>query len=199
MPLQAKNDMKWAILLPVFIFFADTMCVWPGPRFLGHVAFTLGQFSLLTALAFLIAVPVSIHYALKRQKPEFLACLCFIALWIMAVWSASLVRHRAIVRASRVGDQIVQALARYRDDNGDYPATLEKLCPDYLEQIPFTGLIGYPDFSYSSVLPGNYELRIDCPNWAFNFDSFIYWPSEKYPDHYGGRVERIGRWAYLHD
>ena len=102
-----KRMWRWVILLQVFAFFADTMCVWPAPRIIGFVAYALTPIPFLTAMAFVAAIPMSIHYALARQKRKLLACLCFIALWILAVWSAKLVRHRAIVRASQVGDQIV--------------------------------------------------------------------------------------------
>ena len=33
-----------------------------------------------------------------------------------------------------------------------------------------------------------------------NFDRFIYWPSEQYPNRIQGNgVERIGKWAYVHE
>ena len=39
---------------------------------------------------------------------------------------------------------------------------------------------------------GSYELRIDCTSGGINFDRFIYWPSETYPDRIqDNRVERI--------
>ena len=38
------------------------------------------------------------------------------------------------------------------------------------------------------------------PNGIMDFDVFFYWPSETYPDAiYGGVVERIGDWAYVHE
>jgi hypothetical protein len=45
-----------------------------------------------------------------------------------------------------------------------------------------------------------WELNIPCP-WGFiNWDVFFYWPTQRYPDYiYGGGVERIGKWAYVHE
>jgi hypothetical protein len=32
------------------------------------------------------------------------------------------------------------------------------------------------------------------------FDSLVYWPERTYPDFmYGGGVERIGDWVYVHE
>lgn len=70
-----------------------------------------------------------------------------------------------------------------------------------------TALLGEPD---GSATPKNYilkleenspwELRIRCPLGGINWDVFFYWPSEDYPDEiYGGVVERIGDWAYVHE
>ena len=135
-----------------------------------------------------------------------LSCLCFIGLWILAVGSANSLRHRAFVRASQVGDRLVQAIVQYRDHKGEYPDHLDRLVPGYLEEIPYTGMIAYPEFSYRKnrndiqTNPGSFELRIDCTSGGINFDRFIYWPSETYPDRIQDNgVERIGKWAYVHE
>ena len=190
---------RWVILLPVLTFLAGNMSVWPAPRFLRYVALGLVSFPPLTVFVFLFAVPASLWYALTRKWSKSAACLCFIGLWLPALWWGDSLRHRAFVRASQVGDQIVQGLAQYRDDTGALPEQLDHLCPDYLNELPYTGLIAYPHFTYTKK-PSDYELRIDCPSGGINFDTFIYWPSETYPDHIGGnRVERIGKWAYVHE
>lgn len=45
-----------------------------------------------------------------------------------------------------------------------------------------------------------WELRIDCGRGFLNWDVFFYWPTRDYPAHiYGGNVERIGDWAYVHE
>jgi hypothetical protein len=67
-------------------------------------------------------------------------------------------------------------------------------------------MIAYPEFSDSKdrndiqTNSGSYELRIDCPSGGINFDRFIYWPSETYPDRIQDNlVERIHKWAYVHE
>ena len=62
----------------------------------------------------------------------------------------------------------------------------------------FEPLLGPPDGS-RVVQGAPWELRINCPTGLLNHDTFIYWPTEKYPQHlYGGNTESIGEWAYVH-
>jgi hypothetical protein len=207
-----------AVLLPAITFLSQNMCVWPAPRFLGALALMLLSGSAFTALLFLAALPASVYFAAtslvyRNKDGEFvrrismtLSCLCFMGLWILAIGSAHSLRHWAFVQASRVGDHLVQALARYRADKGEYPDSLDRLVPGHLEEIPYTGMIAYPEFSYRKdrndirTNPGSFELRIDCTSGGINFDRFIYWPSETYPDRIQGNgVERIYKWAYVHE
>lgn len=208
----------WAVLLPAITFLSQNMCVWPAPRFLGGVALMLLWGSAYTVFFFLAALPASVYFVatsliyrnkdgeLVRRISMALSCLCFIGLYLLAIRSANSLRHRTFVQASRVGDRLVQALAQYRDDKGEYPDSLDRIIPGYLEEIPYTGMIAYPGFFYRKdrndiqTNPGSYELRIDCTSGAINFDRFIYWPSETYPDRIqDNRVERLYKWAYVHE
>ncbi len=62
----------------------------------------------------------------------------------------------------------------------------------------FEPLLGPPDGS-RTVQGAAWELRINCPTGLLNHDTFVYWPTQEYPQHlYGGRTEPVGRWAYVH-
>ncbi len=62
----------------------------------------------------------------------------------------------------------------------------------------FESLLGLPDGS-RVVHGAAWELRINCPTGLLNHDTFIYWPTQKYPQHlYGGSTEPIGQWVYVH-
>jgi hypothetical protein len=218
--MMSVTGLMWllAFLLPVLTFVGQNMCVWSAPRSLGDPSISLLYLSVLTVLMFLAAVLASIYLAvsgvfqrgtpgeLSRRISRALACLTFMGLWILAIGSARSLRHRAFDRASHAGNPIVQALAQYRHEKGHYPESLDQLVPGYLPRIPFTGLIGYPEFVYNKDRHANetradtYELAIFCPSAFMNFDRFFYWPSETYPDYLANqRVERIGTWAYLHE
>lgn len=61
------------------------------------------------------------------------------------------------------------------------------------------GWLGVPDGT-RTLRDARWELRIPCPSGGINWDVFFYWPGERYPEHiYGGSVERIGQWAYVHE
>ena len=62
---------------------------------------------------------------------------------------------------------------------------------------PLTGLGGWstpgPD--------GNpWVLYASVPSGVINFDEFLFLPNQNYPERdYGGRFQRLGRWAYYHE
>jgi hypothetical protein len=60
-------------------------------------------------------------------------------------------------------------------------------------------LLGPPE-GFRTLRDSPWELRIDCPRGMLNWDVFFYWPTQRYPNQiYGGSVERIGQWAYVHE
>lgn len=95
------------------------------------------------------------------------------------------------------------ALENFRRANGKYPARLRELTPDYLAEIPATGMIAFPDLRYrrgdaKNRLP-RYELRIQTSAGFLNFDALYYRPNGYEDLKSAGEVERIGDWAYLHE
>jgi len=43
-------------------------------------------------------------------------------------------------------------------------------------------------------------LQVYCPGPVKNFDTFLYFPNLNYPkEGYGGLIERVGDWAYVHE
>lgn len=220
--MSAKKIWIWAVSLPAYVLASECLCVLPGPRFLGGVGEVFAQvllwLSTFTVYVLVFAVPAVVYYAVRafvrRKKPgEFVGGLsksaawaCFVGLWFAATIGGLGVRHLAFVRASRVGDGIVGALAQFKRQTGAYPRELSELVPKYRAEIPYTGMIGYPRFDYMpdqhdiEHIPGEYDLRIRCPSGGLNWDRFLYWPGENYPDRIQGKpVERIRGWAYVHE
>ncbi len=63
----------------------------------------------------------------------------------------------------------------------------------------FEGLLGVPDGT-RDVENVPWELRINCSTGFLNRDVFFYWSIQKYPQKiYGGDVEKVADWAYVHD
>lgn len=143
----------------------------------------------------------------ERHIPCLLLCLFAWASLGLSFLGSESVRHlhqHWLSIASERAQPIVRALERYKVDTGVYPTQLFDLAPRYLSSIPSTGMAGYPTFKY--VLPcaqndvRSYELRVDTPQGALDWDCFVYWPEGNYPaEMYGGSVDRIGDWAYVNE
>jgi len=76
-------------------------------------------------------------------------------------------------------------------------ATIRELAGQAFTEV--ISLLGSPD-QERTVLDAEWELRVPCSSGFLNWDVFFYWPNESYSDYiYGGIVERIGKWAYVHE
>lgn len=101
---------------------------------------------------------------------------------------------------------LVDAITRFAQERRKPPAKLEDLVPAFLSEVPGTGVSAYPRFEFDQVggegqpHGSDWELRVSCPKGVLNWDVFFYWPSQDYPQQiYGGSVQRIGTWAYVHE
>jgi hypothetical protein len=62
----------------------------------------------------------------------------------------------------------------------------------------------YPEYRYTPNAT-NYEgnpwvITVFTPSGGINFDQFMYFPLTNYPKTgYGGWLERVGDWAYVHE
>jgi hypothetical protein len=67
------------------------------------------------------------------------------------------------------------------------------------DRLALEALLGPPN-GRRVLRDSPWELRIPCSVGILNWDVFFYWPTGRYPEQaYGGRTERIGRWAYVHE
>jgi hypothetical protein len=207
-----------AVLLPGLLYIGLTMCIWESPRALGGLADSLQTAAVLLSIP-IVAAPFAVIYYLTltllnlrvpaKRNGSLSACgawICYAALFGIAFGNGTHKRYSTFARATHPGAMIIEALDKYRSDQGHYPEHLDELVPKYLDSIPYTGLIAYPRFDYwkdrhdQEVAPGEYELRIFCPSGGINFDRFIYWPSQNYPPRIQGNgISRIGAWAYMHE
>jgi hypothetical protein len=174
--------------------FAVFVVLWAMPASLFYLAIAL--------------INVGVREKCLQAMSRFLACAVLCSLFFVAFKSAHAWRHVAFVRASEVGNEVVAALDKFHARAGVYPASLDELTPNLISNIPRTGMVGYPDFYYHksdgnrTLIDGNaeYELGIECPSGGLNWDRFFFWPDQDYPPFiYGGDIERIGNWAYVHE
>jgi len=67
-------------------------------------------------------------------------------------------------------------------------------------------MAAYPNYEYmcgeeAERFDGNpWVLLVRTPSGPINWDMFMYFPLQNYPEAgYGGRIEDVGDWAYVHE
>ncbi|MDZ4696985.1 MAG: hypothetical protein SGI86_17745 [Deltaproteobacteria bacterium] len=102
-------------------------------------------------------------------------------------------------------EPLVTAIHEYTDAHGNPPGSLDELVPQHIAAIPSTSVGAFPNFRYVVDEPERYDgnpwvLLVIPPCHPMGFDLLMYFPLRNYPDvGYGGSLERIGAWAYVHE
>ena len=101
---------------------------------------------------------------------------------------------------------LITAIEHYKKEKGNPPKTLAELVPNYLPNIPSTKMGAYPEYEYHTGKEAlNYDgnpwvIVIQTPSGGINWDLFMYFPLQNYPKRgYGGSLEKIKNWAYVHE
>lgn len=112
------------------------------------------------------------------------------------------IKHNALFEATQRSKPLISAIKKYQIDKNSPPPSLHSLVPDYLPQVPKTGLPRNSDYQYTNQAPGvtSWKLSIPCTG-VLSFDEFYYLPEHNYQigDVIGGWNERIGDWIYFHE
>jgi len=152
----------------------------------------------------LLALPVSlVATLLKRARHASLAATCFIfvffllqALSWVAAWR---IRDHGFAQLARQARPLVQAIHDYEDLNGSPPESLDELPADLRRDLPTF------DYLADADTPLHYHgnpwiLSLPTATGILNWDQFIYYPLQNYPDlGHGGWLKRIEDWAYVHE
>jgi hypothetical protein len=176
----------------------------------------IGQ-EMLLGLCILIGVvtaPLALLLALIRWSREDFVVVGQGLLFAAAAMGGIVLHHKLQIagahRAATRGEAIIEAIERYRLVENRYPSALQDLVPRELGDIPDTGMVGFRSFEYIAPATdadgdpekrpfSTYELRVDLSK-LLKFDCLVYWPERNYPDVlYGGGVERVRDWAYVHE
>ncbi|MFC2173789.1 hypothetical protein ACFLU6_14350 [Acidobacteriota bacterium] len=125
---------------------------------------------------------------------------------IFSVQAKQKYRMHAFLDLAERSEVLVDAIRTYETDNGHPPEKLADLVPGYLPSVPGTGMKAYPDYVYvvgeraQSFGGQPWVLYVETPSGPLNWDLFIYFPSKEYPkDAYGGHLEPVKDWAYVHE
>lgn len=208
-----SKDRVYLVLLTVSVIIYIPFAHWISTTRVGTSLFLWGVviygFLLLAAV---LAIPLSlIALFYKRLRWDALLVLIltlvYLPLAITGITLGQKVRMARMAEFVERSQPLIEAIQRYERDEGAPPATLADLIPDYLPEIPHTGMMAYPEYEYHSGkkslewYDGNpWVVTVETPSGGLNWDEMLYFPKQNYPKAgYGGDLERVGDWAYVHE
>ena len=188
------------------------LAVAPLPELLSPIAsfafFALDifvMFAWITIAGLAPAYVVTAAFGRTKQKHWILALVVWVISWgsLPVSWRYDFGKNWGLERITTEAQPLIEAIEAYHAGRGEYPPDLKTLVPEYLNEIPHTGAIAYPNFRYARAEPDSlfktYEVLVRT-SIGLSFDVFVYWPEGNYPERmYGGWVEPISDWAYVHE
>jgi hypothetical protein len=197
-----------AILLNGIGIYAEWFAVSPNGSDGILWATMLLSFLLLLAL---VVIPIYVVLLIfkKTRKIALLALIAGITYVIVAISIIGIgsdVRMNEFHKLARRSVPLVEAISKFSKEKGHPPSSLQELVPEYLASVPDTGMGAYPKYEYevggeAREWDNNpWVLYVNTSSGGLNWDMFMYFPRQNYPKTgYGGWLERIGDWAYVHE
>jgi hypothetical protein len=206
---KATRHFIWPIILPLLGFFMAVGAYWlPTARF-GFDAQFLAVLTPVVFLTAIVAIPVAFGLILcgrPRAVLYLLSAICVVGTIFSGFAIGRKWRMEAFHALAERSMPLVAAIREYETQRGEPPHRLDDLVPQFLPTVPSTGMGGYPSYNYfvgaeADEYGGNpWALEVFTPGPGINFDCFIYYPDQNYPETgFGGSLERIGAWAYVHE
>ncbi len=203
-----QRDAWFRPLLCILTLPPVAYAAWTGRCVLGLGGYAVGEAGLLIALYALLsmaAFPVGFVLVLffkthvDGMRVVILGCWSMLAC-VLAVAGGDLLRMQAFASAAECAVPLVRAIERHERERGSPPESLAALVPGFLDAIPtrFHSLTIETDSE--ATLGRRWMLVLSCASGRFNRDSFRYLSDQQYPERaWGGRLQRIGAWVYVHD
>lgn len=163
-------------------------------------------FCLFIAAGVVLVAPVLMLFRSRRRSA--LIHLGMAVLFALSFAGGQLLRYvvwrHEVECVTARGEPLVRAVHAFEAKHGRPPESLDQLVPAYLPEVPPTGIGAFPDFRYitgkAESYDGNPWVLIVIPPIAAGFDTLMYFPRQNYPaTGYGGWLERVGDWAYVHE
>ncbi|GAA5494490.1 hypothetical protein Rhal01_00651 [Rubritalea halochordaticola] len=207
-PDTMKQVWRWAIALPVLALLFQYVAVAPigTGMFLSGLAI-MGMLLLATLPAIIVLPFLLLNKRLRKPALRWWSvCIVYTGLFIASVLIGNKIRMAEFAALAKRSAPLVTAIADYTAQHGSPPENLQELVPQYLEEVPRTGIMAYPEYKYE-VAPqaeryhsNPWVLYIPCTSGGLNWDEFVYLPQQNYDaemshDYY----ERVHDWGYLHE
>ncbi len=89
-------------------------------------------------------------------------------------------------KVAAVGDDIATAIAKFTEETGHPPSSLDELLPIYIEHIPSTGLAAYPAFNYQlNESRGTWRITVivtpGVTSSGIESGALVYFSEKNYP------------------
>lgn len=197
-----------AVVVNSSFFFSSYCSVHPNGSDKGLWLVLPLVFLVVASLVIAVGAFICLPFAGVRRRAFLIliASLIWYGSAVISVKGGEAMRIHAFRELAQRSSPIVEAIKNNELTNGVPPNILEELVPGYLPVLPSTGIKAYPYYKLYSPksktdIDGNpWMLYVDTPSGGINFDMLIYLPKENYPDTgYGGWLERVDRWAYVHE
>ena len=193
MPLACLPAAEWAAVArygsDAFLWFA-LLLVFPA---------------VLSIPAFVTAIAGLAFERTRRIATVVALCsVAYFAAFVVSLWIGKSIRMGAFARLAQRSKPLIAAIRAYEQKHGRPPESLPALVPEFIPAVPSTGMRAYPEYRYSTAstnFHGNpWVLWVYTPSGGINFDQFMYFPLTNYPrTGYGGWLERVEDWAYVHE
>lgn len=122
---------------------------------------------------------------------------------ILGAWIGGELRMHGFELAAERAQPLVAAVEKYFEVHGEPPEELSELIPDYLSHIPRKLPpieIVTDERALAEYGENSWALTALVSRAMMNWDRFIYVPGGNYPvNGFGGTLERVGAWAYVHE
>jgi hypothetical protein len=187
--------------------------VWPVLSFgFGSAAFeTIGfwlPFGSLAAAAGIVLALVGVFtkdYRARAARVLVLAVAVIVGTAV-GMWLGPIHKMRRVREVASSAMPFVLAIQAFERGEGRPPQHLDELVPRYLPAIPSTGMRGNSEWRYihgtdaRAYGENSWVLLVHTSGPGLNFDQLMYFPNQDYPEFgHGGRIERMGAWAYVHE
>jgi hypothetical protein len=187
---RAGMDASTGASVAEILYDVRHLVTFPLPLLLAPAAFVLTIIALVQA------------WQLRRAPVQLLSTVGMLVGGLVLLFflpaATTPVRKEGFRRAAERMQPLVVAIGRFERDNGSPPTSLDQLAPRYLQDVRRFGVRGCRELEYRTRgAPGDWEVRLECPNGWITLDQFFYRPGERYqPDEHN---QRFHRWAYFWD
>lgn len=197
-------------MAPVLLLPAGEWLAWRD-SLVHHIGLFISFGVTFVIMGALIGLPMSLTglFFPRRRRNSLWLLLCSltaIPCFMSGLTLSQAIKQRPLEQVMLRAEPLIAAIRKFEAQHGRPPPSLDKLTPDYLTTIPTPGIGTAPTFHYlltgerSEMADNAWMLEVRPPVAGIGFDVFIYMPNQNYPKRgWGGVLERMGTWAYVHE